>query len=130
MAKQPKSITPADKKTQLTGLKTAIKNHNELVKGITVEQKAAEKALAAAKKSADAEVKEAEKAATAKRKAAGTAIASAQKAYAAAVAKAEKLTAAAVKGSVKLTAQVDTLEALPVVAAPKVKAPAKELEAA
>ena len=130
MAKAPKTITPADKKLQLAGLKTALKNHGELVKGITVEQKAAEKALAAAKKSADAEVKEAEKAAAAKRKAAGADIAAAQKAYAAAVAKAEKAAAAALKGSEKLNAQVAALEAMPVAAAPKVKAPAKELEAA
>ena len=113
------------------GLKTAQKNHKESVAAITSEQKAAAKALADAKKSADAKVKEVEKAASAERKAAEAAIALAQKTYAAAVAKADKLNAAAVKGAEKLAAQLEALEALPVVAAPKAsKAKAPELEAA
>jgi len=132
MAKAPKTITPAEKKLAQANLKEALKNHAALTKGITVEQKAAEKALADAKKSADATIKEAEKAAAAKRKEADAAIVAAQKAYAAAFAKAEKSKAAAAKGTEKLTGQLAALEALAVMAAPKVKAPvpAPVLEAA
>ncbi len=132
MAKAPKTITPAEKKLALANMKEAMKNHAALIKGIDVESKAAEKALADAKKSADAAIKEAEKAAAAKRKAADAAIVAAQKAYAAAVEKAEKSKAAAAKGSAKLLGQLDALDSITVVAAPKVKAPvpAPVLEAA
>ncbi len=122
MAKAPKTISVADKKAALAGLKQALKQHSENVKSIGAETKAATAALNAAKKSADALTKEAEKAAAEKRKEATVALAAAQKAYAAAVAKAEKATAAATKGAEKINTQIAEMEAMPTAKTVKAKA--------
>ena len=62
MARQTSKIMSiAEKKIAAAGLKTALKTHNESVKLIEVEQKAAVSALALAKKTADAAVKDAQK---------------------------------------------------------------------
>ena len=114
-----KTISAAEKKVQQTNLKEMLKAHNEGIKIISAETKAAQVALTAAKKSADALAKDAEKAAAAKRKEADTALAAAQKAYAAAMAKADKATAAAAKGTEKLNAQLEALNAMPLTETPK-----------
>lgn len=113
MAKAPKTISAADKKAQLAGLKLALKQHSDNTKSISAAFKEAEKALAVAKKSSDAIAKEAAKAAEAKRKEATTAAAAAQKIFDAAVAKNTKATEAAAKGAEKLNGQIAALEAVP-----------------
>ena len=119
MARAPKTLTPAEKKLALSGIKTAIKQHTENRKSISGALKEAENALATAKKSADAVTKQTEKEAAAKRKEAAAAVAAVAKQHDAAVAKHAKLNAAAEKGLEKLTAQLAMLDATPVAAAAK-----------
>ena len=85
-----KTISAAEKKAQIAGLKTALAQHNGNIKSIAAETKAAQAALAAAKKSADALTKEAEKAA-----------------------------AAGAKGTEKLNAQLEARNAMPLTETPK-----------
>ena len=143
MAKAPKTISAADKKAQMAGLKQALSLHNGNIKSISAAVKeaaqakaAAEKAAAAEtkainaavaveKKAADALVAAAHKAAELRAKAAAAGVTAAEKAFAAAAAKAEKQTEAAAKGTAKIQAQIAALEATPVAVAEKAAKPAK-----
>ena len=148
MAKAPKTISAADKKAQMAGLKQALSLHNGNIKSISAAVKEAAQAKAAAEKVAKAELKEINAVSLATRKAADeevarankvadagyktvqAKVASASKAYEAAKAKAEKQEAAAEKGTAKLQAQMAALEAMPVAVAEKVAKPAKVKAAA
>jgi hypothetical protein len=106
-----KSLTPAEKKLKLQGLKLALKQHNEEIKKVVADGKAADKALAVATKEAEAGVATMQKALSSAEKTCAAAVKVAEKAHAANLIKVKKFLDAAAKGTEKLTAQITDLEA-------------------
>lgn len=105
-----KPLTPAEKKIKLKGLKVALKQHNDEIKKIVAESKAADKVLATASKEAEAGVAAAQKALVVAEKVCAAAKKVAEKEHAGILNKVNKFLDAAAKGTQKLTAQIAELE--------------------
>lgn len=105
-----KPLTPAEKKLKLQGLKIALKQHNDEIKKVVAESKAADKVLAAAIKEAESGVALAQKALAAAEKTCAAAKKVAEKEHAGILNKVNKFLDAAAKGTQKLTAQIAELE--------------------